>query len=161
PDFVRGKFGKEQNPNLVGNTRGLVPVVSLVRAQKSSAGFTYSPVSKTLAGELQLEAGTGVRIVGVFPDGPGERARLRIGDVLLRLKGRPLRAVLSELTGLIGGMEPGTGVTLDLLRDGQPQQVRVVLEATPPAAETASRYRKAADRGEAWAQRELGKLYAS
>lgn len=161
PDFVRGKFGKEQNPNLVGNTRGLVPVVSLVRAHKSSGGFMYSPVSKTLASELQLEAGTGLRIVGVFPDGPGERAGLRIGDVLLRLNGRPLRAVLNELTRIIGGMEPGTGVTLELLREGQPQQVRVALEAIPTAAETASRYRKAADHGEAWAQRELGKLYAS
>ena len=73
--------------------------------------------------------------------------------MLLRLNGQPLRAVLNELTGLIGGMEPGTSLTLDVLRDGRGQQLRVVLEATPPAAETASRYRKAADRGEAWRTR--------
>jgi TPR repeat protein/uncharacterized caspase-like protein len=161
PDFVRGKFGKEQNPNLVGNTRGLVPVVNLVRARKSVAGVLYSPVDTTLAGELQVQTGTGLRVVGVVPDGRAERAGLRIGDVLLRLNGQPLRAALSELTRIIGGMEPGTGVTLDVLRDGQTHQLRVVLEANPPAAETASRYRKAADRGEAWAQRELGKMYAS
>jgi TPR repeat protein/uncharacterized caspase-like protein len=160
PDFVRGKFGKEQNPNLIGNTRGLVPVVSLVRARKSVAGVLCSPVNTSLAGQLQLETGTGLRLIGVVPDGPAERAGLRIGDVLLRLNGQPLRAAVHVLTGLIGGMEPGTGVTLDVLRDGQTQQLRVVLEATPQAAETASRYRKAADRGEAWAQRELAKMYA-
>ncbi|HTK78509.1 MAG TPA: caspase family protein, partial [Gemmataceae bacterium] len=161
PDFVRGKFGKEQNPNLIGNTRGLVPVVSLVRPRKSFAGVYCSPVNRSLAGQLQLETGTGLRLVGVVPDGPAERAGLRIGDVLLRLNGQPVRAAVQELTRLIGGMEPGTGVTLDVLRDGQIQQLRVVLEATPHAAETASRYRKAADRGEAWAQRELAKMFAS
>jgi TPR repeat protein/uncharacterized caspase-like protein len=161
PDFVRGKYGKEQNPNLVGNTRGLVPVVSLVRARKASAGLHYSLVTGDLAGRLRLEPGTGLRVVGVVPDSPAERAGVRVGDVLLRVNGQPLRAVLGELTGHIGALEPGTGVTVDLLRDGQAQQLRVVLEAPPPAAETAIRVRKAADRGEAWAQRELARLYAN
>ncbi|HEY1375267.1 MAG TPA: caspase family protein [Gemmataceae bacterium] len=161
PDFVRGKYGKDQNPNLVGNTRGLVPVVSLARARKASAGIQYSPVNGDLAGRLKLEPGTGLRVGGVVPDGPAERAGLRVGDVLLRLNGQPLRAAQAELAGRIAALEPGTGVTLDLLRDDAPQQLRVVLEATPPAAETAGRYRKAADRGEAWAQRELAKLYAN
>src|SRR5262245_47179798 len=143
PDFVRGAYGKEQNPNLVGNTRGLVPVVSLARARKSIAGVHYSPVSADLAGRLKLEPGTGLRVGGVVPDGPAERAGVRVGDVLLRVNGQTLRAVQTELTGRLGTLEPGTGVTLDLLRDGTPQQLRVVLEATPPAAEKAARYRKA------------------
>jgi TPR repeat protein/uncharacterized caspase-like protein len=161
PDFVRGKFGKEQNPNLVGNTRGLVPVVSLVRARKSSAGIQYSLVSTDLASRLQLEPRTGLRVVGVLPDSPAERAGLRTGDVLLRLNGKPLQAVLTEFNDLIGAMEPGAHVTLDLLRDGTAQQLRMVLEAAPSAAETATRYRKAADRGEVWAQRGLAQMYAS
>src|SRR5262249_30736742 len=130
-DFVRGKYGKEQNPNLVGNTRGLVPVVSLVRAHKAMAGLQYSPANADLAGRLKLEPGTGLRVNGVYPDSPAERAGLRAGDVLLRLNGRPLRAVRNELTDLVGALEPGTGITLDLLRDGTAQQLRVVLEATP------------------------------
>lgn len=160
PDFVRGKYGKEQNPNLIGNTRGLVPVVSLVPTIKSSIGLQYSPVNTELAGLLTLETKTGLQVSGVLPDSPSVQAGLRIGDVLLRLDGKPIRAVVGELNNLIGALEPGTSVTLDVLRDGKPQQLSVVLEATPSAEVTATRYRKAADRGEPWAQRGLAQLYA-
>src|SRR5262245_19750678 len=105
PDFVRGKYGKEQNPNLVGNTRGLVPVVSLVRARKASAGIKYSPVTEAVAGHLKLERGTGLQVAGVHPEGPAERAGLRNGDVLVRINGKPLRAVRTELMDFVGAQE--------------------------------------------------------
>src|SRR5262249_15298905 len=74
------------------------------------------------------------------------------------------KGVQSDRSGVVAGissLEPGTAVTLDIERDGRQQQLRAVLEPYPTPAETAARHRKAAERGEAWAQREVAKLYAS
>src|SRR5262245_21407314 len=75
PDFVRGKYGKEQNPNLVGNTRGLVPVVTIAPVKKAFLGVRYG-TEATSAGRLTTAGGGGVCSEGMDTQWGGQRAGL-------------------------------------------------------------------------------------
>jgi putative serine protease PepD len=76
--------------------------------------------------------GEGVQIVdapgAVAADGPGERAGLQPGDVVLAIDGRPVTEAV-ELIVDIRAREPGEEVTLTVRRGGQTTEVPVTLEA--------------------------------
>lgn len=76
--------------------------------------------------------GQGVRIVdeaeAVEPGGPGDRAGLRPGDVVLSIDGRPVTEP-AELIVDIRAREPGDVVTLSVRRGGETVDVPVTLEA--------------------------------
>jgi TPR repeat protein/uncharacterized caspase-like protein len=158
-DFVRGKYGREQNPNLVGNTRGVVPLVTIAQVKKAFLGVRFG-TEATFADRLKAAGGEDVYLEGVVPGSAAERVGLRAGDVLLAVNGQGVRSHRSEAITGINSMEPGSAVTLDIERSGKRLQLRAVVEPYPTPAETAARYRKAAERGEAWAQRDLAKMYA-
>ena len=77
-------------------------------------------------------SGEGVQIAqdaaAVTPGGPGDRAGLRPGDVVLAIDGRPVTDP-SELIVDIRAREPGDTVTLTLSRGGETVQVPVTLDA--------------------------------
>ncbi|ABS02641.1 S1C family serine protease [Kineococcus radiotolerans] len=76
--------------------------------------------------------GEGVQILdspgAVNPGGPGERAGLQPGDVVLAIDGRPVTEP-AELIVDIRAREPGEQVTLTVRRDGRTTEVPVTLEA--------------------------------
>ena len=76
--------------------------------------------------------GEGVRIAdapdAVAPGGPGDRAGLRPGDVVLAIDGRPVTEAV-ELIVDIRAREPGETVTLTVRRGGSTSEVPVTLEA--------------------------------
>lgn len=63
----------------------------------------------------------GVKIASVVGEGPAERAGIRAGDSILRFQGKPVTE--NSLRAGIAYTSPGTRVVLDILRDGQPQQI--------------------------------------
>ena len=72
----------------------------------------------------------GLRIAGVFADGPADAAGLRRGDVLLELDGRALPDV-DTLLRLTTGTAPGTPVRITLRRDGERRRVTATLAQRP------------------------------
>jgi carboxyl-terminal processing protease len=61
----------------------------------------------------------GLKVVSVFDRSPAKRAGLKPGDVIVAVNGKPLAGKPSAYsTSLIQG-EPGTGLTLTVLRDGR------------------------------------------
>ncbi len=73
-------------------------------------------------------SGRGVRLSAVTPGGPGDRAGLRAGDVLLRFNGEAIDG-LQAYSDLIRAAAPGETVRLELLRDGARIEAPVRLEA--------------------------------
>lgn len=67
------------------------------------------------------------RVRSVTPDGPGYRAGVRPGDVLVEIEGVPLHAALP----LYPNKAAGDSVDYMLLRDGRSYSTEVVLEAPP------------------------------
>jgi hypothetical protein len=63
-------------------------------------------------------SGEGVRLSGVNPGSPAEKAGLREGDVLLSLNDQQTNT-LKEYADLLRKLEPGDAVEIRLLRDGE------------------------------------------
>ncbi|MFC5923768.1 S1C family serine protease [Micromonospora vulcania] len=73
-------------------------------------------------------AGGGVRLGAVEPSGPAADAGLKVGDVILKLNGRPMSEP-TDLTALIRKFAPGSVVTVEFRRGSTRQNTSVTLAA--------------------------------
>jgi hypothetical protein len=76
--------------------------------------------------DFTYEGGDGVRLSGVKPGSPAERAGLREGDLLVGMDGTPIRS-LRDFVGVLRRHEPGDQVEVVVLRDGTEVRVKVTL----------------------------------
>ncbi len=72
--------------------------------------------------------GKGVRLQGVAPGSPAEKAGLREGDLLLSLNGRDFEDI-KAYSAIFFGLKPGDEVTLGYERDGKKGTVKATLLA--------------------------------
>ncbi|TNH23934.1 PDZ domain-containing protein [Micromonospora orduensis] len=73
-------------------------------------------------------AGSGVRLAAVEPSGPAAGAGLRVGDVILKLNGRPMTEP-TDLIALVRKFAPGSVVTVEFRRGSDRQNTSVTLAA--------------------------------
>ena len=71
-----------------------------------------------MAAELGMRRVAGTRVTSVTPGGPAEAAGIRVGDVILKLDGTPIDDD-AHLVNLIGLIEAGRKVSLEIYRDGK------------------------------------------
>jgi len=71
-------------------------------------------------------AGPGVKVAGVTPGSPAEKAGVREGDVLLKVDGQDV-ADLQGFAGILRGLAPGQTVKTVLRRGGQEQTLEVTV----------------------------------
>ena len=104
-------------------------------------GVTTQPLYPQLADRLDIDADTGALIAEVTEGGPADDAGLQGsdqkvrfqgqevdagGDVIVAVNGEPLVGE-SDLPELISLLDPGDEVTLEIIRDGEHQDVDVTL----------------------------------
>ncbi len=70
---------------------------------------------------------TGGVVTQVEPDSPGAKAGLQIGDVITEIDGQKVSDA-GELQVLVGQKQPGSKITLNVLRDGKSMTIPVTLE---------------------------------
>jgi S1-C subfamily serine protease len=93
--------------------------------------------NRAVIGVILGESGDdGVRVLGLSPDGPAERAGLEAGDVIVSLMGEPLvengsdgRIILGEA---LREIEPGDELQIVLQRDGETLEKLIVAEERTP-----------------------------
>lgn len=98
-------------------------------------GLVVQAVSRRQARELSLDKAEGAWVTEVLPGSPAEQAGLRAGDVILRFNGQALPSS-RELPPLVGSVDPGDMVTLDLVRDRRRVEIRVEVGALDAATDT-------------------------
>ena len=76
------------------------------------------------------EGEQGVIVVQVAQDGPVAKAGLKVGDVIIAIKGQKVSTPF-ELANAVGFNFPGTTVEVAYLRDGEQHQVKVELGTAP------------------------------
>jgi serine protease Do len=67
-------------------------------------------------------------VTQVDPDSPGAKAGLQIGDVITEIDGQKVSDA-GELQVMVGQKQPGSKITLKVLRDGKSMTIPVTLEA--------------------------------
>ena len=93
-------------------------------------GATIGPVTSDLAREFKVPDTSGALVQDVARGGPAEKAGLKPGDVIRKFNGRPINDS-TDLLAMAANTNPGTPVTLDILRDGESKTVKVTLEQRP------------------------------
>lgn len=87
-------------------------------------GVSVRRLTPSIRQELGLQADHGAVVTAVDADGPAASAGVRAGDVITRFDGDEIRSVEDLLTTL-RGTEPGEGVSLDVVRDGDRRELSV------------------------------------
>jgi serine protease Do len=106
----------------------------LIKTGKVSRGYlgvSIADLTDQMARQFGAPAGTrGAFIQNVEKGGPGEKAGLKAGDIVLAFNGKPVDSA-GALTILTTSSNPGATVTLSIMRDGKRQDVRVTLGTRP------------------------------
>ena len=120
-------------------------VATLKEKGKVSRGFlgvTLQALTPDLAKSFGPEVAEGILISEVQPGSPAAKANLKPGDIIVRVEGRPVKT-LEQLQELVAAQAPGAKVALEIVRNGKPQTLGVVLAerqgaaaAQPPATPT-------------------------
>ncbi|HDR91174.1 MAG TPA: Do family serine endopeptidase, partial [candidate division Zixibacteria bacterium] len=95
-------------------------------------GVGIQDITPDLAIAFDLDEPSGVLVTRVMPDSPGDKAGLLSGDILLTLDGEILGNG-SELRNRVAEKQPGSKISLRILRDGKERNIEVVLTELPGA----------------------------
>ena len=101
---------------------------TLVMGVVSTHPRCLTRVNQAYLGVRPVNATGGVELVDVTPGGAAESAGLRPGDLITRLNEREIQSV-NDLVNSIRLHRPGTNITIEYLRDGQPRQATSALAA--------------------------------
>lgn len=94
------------------------------RVRRGEIGVRGQTVTPTLAAGLGLKRDQGVVLADVAPGSPADRAGLSIGDIVLSLDGKPMENGRHLLVNVYRHA-PGDLISLEIVRDGQPQTLSV------------------------------------
>ncbi len=97
---------------------------------KLRLGIDIDHVSAALAGQLNIKADRATLVTAVYPGWPADRAGVRQFDVITRIDGSD-DASPTALQSAIRAKQPGQTVTLTVIRNAQPMDLTVTIEAAP------------------------------
>ena len=93
-------------------------------------GVQPAPITDELSRSFGLDVDEGALVQAVPADTPAARAGIRQGDVIVSLDGEPIRTV-EDLYAAVRDVEPGQGVTVTVVREGERRDVEVRVGRLP------------------------------
>ena len=100
------------------------------KVRRGMIGVTIQPVSADMAASLNLPATRGAMVNSVQPDGPAAKAGIKMGDVITAINDTTV-IDNNTLRNTVASMQPGTDVTLTVLRDGREERFSLKLAELP------------------------------
>jgi Do/DeqQ family serine protease len=96
------------------------------RVRRGQLGVVVQAVTEEIAQSLGLKEVRGVIVGSVQRGSAAEKAGVRQGDVITALNGANVNEA-NELRNLVAATQPGTDVTLKILRDGREQELKITV----------------------------------
>jgi serine protease Do len=103
---------------------------SLIKTGKVTRGYlgvTIGPVTQELAQQFKIPDTSGAFVQDVSKGGPADKAGLKPGDLIRKFDGRPVNDA-SDLLAMVAGVDPGSEVSLEILRNGEPLTIKAKLD---------------------------------
>ena len=94
------------------------------KVTRGRIGVTVQEVNATLAESFGLDRPRGALVSSVDPDGPGAKAGLQVGDIILKFNGREIDRS-GELPMLVGETAPGRTASMEVWRKGATRTLSV------------------------------------
>ena len=107
-------------------TRVRDQIAATGKASHARLGVAIQEVNQTLADSFKLDKPEGALVSNVEKGGPADKAGLQPGDVIRKVNGTPIVAS-GDLPALIGQATPGEKVTLEIWRQGKPEEITAKL----------------------------------
>lgn len=92
--------------------------------ERGYLGVSIQPVDRGLAESFGLDKPVGALVANVVPDSPAAAAGLKAGDVILRFGGKQVSEA-GSLPPMVGRVEPGESVDVQIVREGERQTLTV------------------------------------
>lgn len=105
-------------------------IIKTGKVSRGYMGVTLAPLSAEVASQLGLQQVQGALVNSVNPTGPGAKAGLKQWDVITKIDGQTVKDY-NDATLMVTQHAPDSVVTLDVIRDGKPQQLKVTLGQRP------------------------------
>jgi len=93
-------------------------------------GVQIQPVTADIAEGLALKSAEGALVAEPLAGGPAAKSGIMAGDVIAKMNGLPVKDA-RDLARKIGSMEPGSTVTLVVLRKGEEKTIGMTLGELP------------------------------
>ena len=107
------------------------------KVQRGYLGIGRQPIDEDIAGTLGLPKDRGELVNRVEPGGPGEKAGLKQGDVIVTVNGQEVNPE-QTLPYLVANVPPGGAAKLGVIRDGKPMTVTATVGNRPSEEELAN-----------------------
>ncbi len=102
-------------------------IVATGHASHGVLGVSVQEVTQALADAFKLPRPMGALIAEVHADSAAAKAGLQLGDVITAVDGHPIESS-NDLPLWVAMAMPGQKVTVEVLRNGKPQQVRATMD---------------------------------
>jgi serine protease Do len=120
--------------NLAMNVAEQIQEDGIVR--RGWLGVLIQEVNRDLALSFGLEKPMGALIAQASSSGPGGKAGIQPGDIIVRFNGKDVERS-SDLPPMVGLVRPGTTVPVDVVRQGDRLTIDVTIEQLPEANQVA------------------------
>ncbi|MFL0810176.1 MAG: trypsin-like peptidase domain-containing protein [Agarilytica sp.] len=111
----------------------LSDIIQFGRVVRGWLGVEAKRIRPRLAHESGLLSSEGMVITNTTSGGPAEVAGLRRGDIIVGIRGNPVRDA-RDIVQTIQESRPGETITIEYIRAGNTNSLEVVLEEQPSAA---------------------------
>ncbi len=100
------------------------------KVRRGYLGVEISDLTPDLAKQFHVPDTAGALVQDITADGPADKAGIKAGDVIRKFNGRTIQGK-DDLTELVTETNPGSTVTLEILRDGKPMTIKATLGERP------------------------------
>src|SRR5262245_77269 len=129
----------------INTVRDLLPQLRVGKITRGRIGVSVTPVPREGFQDFGLKERKGALVAQVPSNGPGAKAGIEPGDVVVEYNGRPV-GTSDELVKMVIATKPGTSVPVKVMRNKQEKTLNVTVEELDLEAEQ-NGTRRAPDRG--------------
>jgi len=111
----------------INMAKGIIPQLKEKgKVTRGWLGVSIQPVTPELSQSFGLSGEKGALVSEVIPDSPADKGGIRAGDVIISFDGKEIHE-MNELPRIVAATPVGKEVTIVVIREGKPVEVRVTV----------------------------------